>query len=56
MIIVIIIISSSISISISFAVLLSCLYLTPWVSHFGHFSSPSRWGRNEGVSEQLPSA
>jgi len=34
--------------SISFVVLLNCLYLNPWVSHFVHFSSPSRWEEGEG--------
>ena len=44
------------SISISFAVLLNCLYLNPWVLPIVHFSFPSRWGGRGGVSEQLSSA
>ena len=52
-----IIISSIIaSIRISFVVLQNCLYLNPRGFPFVYFSSPSHWGRRQGVSEWLPGA
>ena len=42
--------------SIFLVVLLNCLYLSPWVSPFVHFFSPSHCGGRGGVSEQLSGA
>jgi len=53
---VITIIIMSSSIRISFVVLLSCLYLNPWVSPFVGLSSPSRWRGRGGGSERLSGA